>query len=274
MQLTAKPRYLFLLHHGKKKSALGCTHFLASGLDINGCVLSYFRGQQMYTVIQAVHSLLYIVAKCHFFSVTTSKDIIKYLQKCKGVLTSVRYCIYLSFCLSVFLSMVLSVHHCIYHSTLSVYVYLLFYAHAWFCLSFVLSVLSAILFIFLPIYHSIILLHQFVYFISVSLCPCIVLCPTVMSIFNYVCHSVCSIFLLFYASFCVSFIPCIYCSVILLFYHCIYIYIYVFYNCLYFCIFYHSIHLWLSLYGSIYLLFYLSSPPTFYHVKSWGVTGS
>ncbi len=35
----------------------------------------------MYTVIQAVHSLLYIVAKCHFFSVVTCKDIIKYLHK-------------------------------------------------------------------------------------------------------------------------------------------------------------------------------------------------
>ncbi len=53
------------------------------------------RGQQIYTVIQAVHSLLYIVAKCHFFSVVTWKDIIKYLQKCEGVLTSVRYCIYI-----------------------------------------------------------------------------------------------------------------------------------------------------------------------------------
>ncbi len=37
------------------------------------------RGQQIYTVIQAVHSLLYIVAKCHFFSVVTWKYIIKYL---------------------------------------------------------------------------------------------------------------------------------------------------------------------------------------------------
>ncbi len=30
------------------------------------------------------HSLIYIVAKCHFFSVVTGKDIIKYLQKCEG----------------------------------------------------------------------------------------------------------------------------------------------------------------------------------------------
>ncbi len=39
------------------------------------------RGQQ---IIQAVHSLIYIVAKCHLFSVVTWKDIIKYLQKCEG----------------------------------------------------------------------------------------------------------------------------------------------------------------------------------------------
>jgi len=55
------------------------------------------RGQQIYTVIQAVHSLLYIVAKCHFSSVVTWKYIIKYFQKCEGVLTSVRYCMYVWF---------------------------------------------------------------------------------------------------------------------------------------------------------------------------------
>ncbi len=42
--------------------------FVASGLDINGCVLSYFEGTAN---LQSVHSLLYIVAKCHFFSVVT-----------------------------------------------------------------------------------------------------------------------------------------------------------------------------------------------------------
>ncbi len=67
-----------------KFSLRGVLTFVASGLDINGCVLSYLRGQQIYTVIKAVHSLLYIVAKCHFFSVVTWKDIIKYLQKCDG----------------------------------------------------------------------------------------------------------------------------------------------------------------------------------------------
>ncbi len=45
---------------------------------------SILRGQQIYTVIQAVHLLLSIVEKCHFFSVVTWKDIIKYLQKCEG----------------------------------------------------------------------------------------------------------------------------------------------------------------------------------------------
>ncbi len=46
-------------------------------------------GQQIYTVIQAIHSLLYIVTKCLFFSIVTLKYIIKYLQKVRVVLTSV-----------------------------------------------------------------------------------------------------------------------------------------------------------------------------------------
>ncbi len=62
-------------------SLRGVLIFVASGLDINGCVLSYLRGQKIYTVIQAVHSLLYIVAKCHFFNIVTLKDIIKYYIK-------------------------------------------------------------------------------------------------------------------------------------------------------------------------------------------------
>ena len=41
------------------------------------------RGQEIYSVIQATLSLLYIVANCHFFSVVSWKDI-KYLQKCEG----------------------------------------------------------------------------------------------------------------------------------------------------------------------------------------------
>ncbi len=38
----------------------------------------------MYTVIQAVHSLLYIVAKCHFLQCCHMKRYNKILQKCEG----------------------------------------------------------------------------------------------------------------------------------------------------------------------------------------------
>ncbi len=55
---------------------------------------------QIYTVIQAVHSLLYIVAKCHFFSVVTWKDIIKYLQKCEGC---THFCEILCMCIYIYL---------------------------------------------------------------------------------------------------------------------------------------------------------------------------
>ncbi len=64
-------------------SLRGILTFVASGSDINGCVLSYFEGTANVHCIQDVHSLLYIVAKCHFFSVVTWKYIIKYLQKCE-----------------------------------------------------------------------------------------------------------------------------------------------------------------------------------------------
>ncbi len=59
------------------------------------------REQQIYTVIQAVHSLLYIVAKCHFFSVLIWKHIIKYLQTCEGC-TDFCEILHPSVCLSVF----------------------------------------------------------------------------------------------------------------------------------------------------------------------------
>ncbi len=62
----------------------GVLTFMTSGLGIKAVCWVILRGQQMYTVIQAIHSLLYIVAKCHLFSVVTWKDIIKYLQKCEG----------------------------------------------------------------------------------------------------------------------------------------------------------------------------------------------
>ncbi len=51
-------------------SLRGVLTSVASGLDINGCVCSVIlRRQQIYTVIQAAHSLLYVVAMCNFFSV-------------------------------------------------------------------------------------------------------------------------------------------------------------------------------------------------------------
>ncbi len=62
----------------KKKSQY--THYKTLDYTTAVCWV-ILRGQQMYTVIQAVHSLLYIVEKCHFFSVVTWKDITKYLQK-------------------------------------------------------------------------------------------------------------------------------------------------------------------------------------------------
>ncbi len=46
------------------------------------------RGQQIYTVIQAVHSLLYVVVKCHFFSVVTWKDIISQIGQKIEILIS------------------------------------------------------------------------------------------------------------------------------------------------------------------------------------------
>ncbi len=84
-------------------SLRGVLTFVASGLDINGCVELFWGRQQIYTVIQAEHSLLYIVAKWHFFNVVTWKDIIKYLQKMWGVYsliyTHTHTCLQLYFCL-------------------------------------------------------------------------------------------------------------------------------------------------------------------------------
>uniref|UniRef100_A0A3Q3M340 Ig-like domain-containing protein n=1 Tax=Mastacembelus armatus TaxID=205130 RepID=A0A3Q3M340_9TELE len=54
---------LFFSHHLPDTSHQMSIHF---HLGVYSLV-----GQQIYTVIQAVHSLLYIVAKCHFFSVVT-----------------------------------------------------------------------------------------------------------------------------------------------------------------------------------------------------------
>ncbi len=59
-------------------SLRGVLTFVASGIDINGCVLCCFEGTGNVQVIQALHSLLYIVAMGHLFSVVTQKEMIKY----------------------------------------------------------------------------------------------------------------------------------------------------------------------------------------------------
>ncbi len=70
------------------------SRFVASGLDINGCVVVILRGtanlQLLYT---RYNSLLYIVEKCNFFIVVTWKYIIKYLQKCEGYWDTVCVCV-------------------------------------------------------------------------------------------------------------------------------------------------------------------------------------
>ncbi len=52
-------------------SLRGVLTYVASGLDFNAVCWVILRGLQIYTVSQAVHSLLYIVAKFNFFSVVT-----------------------------------------------------------------------------------------------------------------------------------------------------------------------------------------------------------
>ncbi len=57
--------------------------FVASSLDINGCVWSYFEGTANLHCFTSC-TLLYTVAKYHFFHVVTWKYIMQYLQKCEG----------------------------------------------------------------------------------------------------------------------------------------------------------------------------------------------
>lgn len=51
-----------------------------------------FWGDSNFTLIQSVHWSLCMVSTCYFFSVVSGKDIMKYLQKCKGC-THLRYCV-------------------------------------------------------------------------------------------------------------------------------------------------------------------------------------
>ena len=56
---------------------LGVYSLLVPVVKTLKAVLSYFEGQYISTVIQAVHWLPYIVSKCHFFSVVLWIDLIK-----------------------------------------------------------------------------------------------------------------------------------------------------------------------------------------------------
>ncbi len=61
----------------------GCTHFCGQWFRHWWLCVELFWGDSKCTLLYKLYTLLYIVAKCHFFSVVTWKDIIK-LQKCEG----------------------------------------------------------------------------------------------------------------------------------------------------------------------------------------------
>ncbi len=65
-------------------SLRGVLTFVASGLDINGCVLSYFEGTANLHCYTSCTLTTLHCSKVSFFSVVTWKDMIKYLQKCEG----------------------------------------------------------------------------------------------------------------------------------------------------------------------------------------------
>ncbi len=62
-------------------SLRGVLTFVASGLDINGCVLSYFEGTAN---LHCYTSCTLTTLHCSKVSFVTWKYIIKYLQKCEG----------------------------------------------------------------------------------------------------------------------------------------------------------------------------------------------
>lgn len=80
-------------------SIRGIFTFVTSGLEMNGCVLSYLEGTvnlQCYTI--SAQWLLYTVSQCPILSFVPWKDIIKYLQKCVGCTHFVRYCTSVVYC--------------------------------------------------------------------------------------------------------------------------------------------------------------------------------
>ncbi len=62
----------------------GVLTFVASGLDINGCVLSYFEGTENVHCYTSCTLTTLHCSKVSFSCLVTWKDIIKYLQKCEG----------------------------------------------------------------------------------------------------------------------------------------------------------------------------------------------
>ncbi len=69
--------------------------FVASGLDIIGCVLSYFEGTANLHCYTSCTLTTLHCRKMSFFSDVTWKDIINVNKNVRGVLTSVRYCVYI-----------------------------------------------------------------------------------------------------------------------------------------------------------------------------------
>ncbi len=65
-------------------SLRGVLTFVASGLDINGCVLSYFEGTANLHCYTSCTLTTLHCSKMSFLQCCHMKDIIKYLQKCEG----------------------------------------------------------------------------------------------------------------------------------------------------------------------------------------------
>ncbi len=91
-------RRRFLLRmklHFDTFSLRGLLTFVASGLDINGCVLSYFEGTAHVHCYTTCTLTTLHCSKVSFLQCCHVKNIIKYLQNVRGVLTCIHtYIIY------------------------------------------------------------------------------------------------------------------------------------------------------------------------------------
>ncbi len=83
-------------------SVRGLLTFVASGLDINGCLLSYFEGTANLLCYTSCTLTTLHCSKVSFLCVVTWKDI-KYLKNVRGVLSSVRYCICVCMCIYIYI---------------------------------------------------------------------------------------------------------------------------------------------------------------------------